>query len=146
MSISSIEENPYDKEYYFYHLELLQAFVTQIKDLPPFSLENPDETDSEFLTALNKLITHPQAADWLDQGRALLCRVVSSYPHLMPLLYRDLLWFFGGDCLHYMPDDEINLFQQLDEQREQAKQAKQAKQGQQAFSYAEARAKIMRMH
>lgn len=140
MSISSIEENPCDKEYYFYHLELLQAFVTQIKDLPPFSLENPDETDCEFLTALNKLITHPQAADWLDQGQALLCRVVGSYPHLMPLLYRDLLWFFGGDCLHYMPDDEINLFQQLDEQREQAKR------DQQAFSYAEARAKIMRMH
>ncbi|MFC3115084.1 PA2817 family protein [Cellvibrio fontiphilus] len=140
MSISSIEENPYDKEYYFYHLELLQAFVTQIKELPPFSLENPDETNSEFLTALNKLTTHTQAADWLDQGQALLCRVVSNYPHLMPLLYRDLLWFFGGDCLHYMPDDEINLFQQLDEQREQAKQ------GQQAFSYAEARAKIMRMH
>nr|WP_324259559.1 PA2817 family protein [Cellvibrio fontiphilus] len=140
MSISSIEENPYDKEYYFYHLKLLQAFVTQIKQLPPFNLENPDETDSEFLIALNKLITHPQTADWLDQGQTLLCRVVSSYPHIMPLLYRDLLWFFGGDCLHYMPDDEINLFQQLDEQREQAKR------GQQTFSYAEARAKIMRMH
>jgi hypothetical protein len=33
---------------------------------------------------------------------------------------RDLLWFFGGDCLHYMPDEEIGLFQELDERRHQA--------------------------
>lgn len=69
-----------------------------------------------------------------------MCRVVGSYPHLMPLLYRDLLWFFGGDCLHYMPDEEIAVFQHLDEQREDAKQQ------QVAFSYKEARAKSMGMH
>jgi hypothetical protein len=27
------------------------------------------------------------------------------------------LWFFGGDCLHFMPDEEIQLYQQLDERR-----------------------------
>ena len=69
-----------------------------------------------------------------------MCRVVGSYPHLMPLLYRDLLWFFGGDCLHFMPDEEIAVFQRLDEQREEAKEQ------QAPFSYREARAKTMGMH
>jgi len=35
---------------------------------------------------------------------------------------RDLLWFFGGDCLHFMPDDEIAVFQQLEERRYEAEQ------------------------
>ena len=30
---------------------------------------------------------------------------------------RDLLWFFGGDCLHFMPDDEIEMYQALEERR-----------------------------
>ena len=34
--------------------------------------------------------------------------------HLIP---RDLLWYFGGDCLHFMPDDEIAQYQLLDEHR-----------------------------
>jgi len=35
---------------------------------------------------------------------------------------RDLLWFFGGDCLHYMPDEELQMFQALDERRYEAAQ------------------------
>ena len=33
-----------------------------------------------------------------------------------------LLWFFGGDCLHFMPDEEIDLFQRLDERRYEAEE------------------------
>ncbi|MFP3526579.1 PA2817 family protein, partial [Pantoea sp. SIMBA_072] len=39
--------------------------------------------------------------------------------HLVP---RDLLWFFGGDCLHFMPDSELDLYQQLEELRYEAEQ------------------------
>lgn len=140
MSISSFEENQYDKEYYIYHLDLLNAFIAQIKSLPPFNLEEANEEDTEFLAALDELANQPQSFHWLDKGQTLICRIVSAYPHLMPLLYRDLLWFFGGDCLHYMPDEEINLFQQLDELRENAKKE------QQIFDYKETRAKLMGMH
>lgn len=140
MSISSFEENQYDKEYYIYHLDLLNAFIAQIKPLPPFNLEEASADDAEFLAALNELASNPQSLEWLDKGQALMCRVVGSYPHLMPLLYRDLLWFFGGDCLHYMPDEEISVFQQLDELREIAKSERQI------FDYKEARAKLMGMH
>ncbi|WP_231591612.1 PA2817 family protein [Cellvibrio sp. pealriver] len=140
MSISSSEPSIYDKEYYTYHLELLTAFSTQIQQLPPFNTEFSSEDDQEFLAALELLLKQPQGTGFLEQGQVLMCRVVGSYPHLMPLLYRDLLWFFGGDCLHYMPDEEIAVFQRLDEQREDAKQQNTP------FSYKEARAKSMGMH
>lgn len=140
MSISSSEQSIYDQEYYTYHLELLTAFSAQIQPLPPFNAEFPSEDDQEFLAALAQLLQQPQDVSFLEQGQVLMCRVVGSYPHLMPLLYRDLLWFFGGDCLHFMPDEEIAVFQRLDEQREDAKQQ------QVPFSYKEARAKSMGMH
>jgi hypothetical protein len=140
MSISSSEPSIYDQEYYTYHLELLAAFSAQIQQLPPFNTEFPSEDDQEFLIALAQLQQQPKDVDFLEQGQLLMCRVVGSYPHLMPLLYRDLLWFFGGDCLHYMPDEEISVFQRLDEQREEAKQQHVP------FSYREARAKSMGMH
>ena len=140
MSISSSEQSIYDQEYYTYHLELLAAFSAQIQQLPPFDTENSSEDDQEFLAALAQLQQQPQELDFLEQGQALMCKIVGSYPHLMPLLYRDLLWFFGGDCLHFMPDEEIAVFQRLDEQREDAKQQ------QIPFSYKEARAKSMGLH
>ena len=140
MSISSTEQSTYEQEYYTHNLELLTSFHTQIEQLPPFNLEHPHEDDQQFINALALLLQHPHAIDFLEQGQILMCRVVGSYPHLMPLLYRDLLWFFGGDCLHYMPDNEIATFQQLDEEREEAKLL------QRPFSYKEARARMMGMH
>ena len=140
MSISSSEQSIYDQEYYTYHLELLAAFSAQIKQLPPFNTDFPTEDDLEFLAALTQLQQQSHEPSFLEQGQTLMCRVVGSYPHLMPLLYRDLLWFFGGDCLHFMPDEEIAVFQRLDEQREEAKEQ------QAPFSYKEARAKTMGMH
>jgi hypothetical protein len=140
MSISNSNQSIYDKEYYIYHLELLAAFSAQIKPLPPFNSELSNEDDQEFLIALAELQNQPQGINFLEQGQMLMCRIVGSYPHLMPLLYRDLLWFFGGDCLHFMPDEEIAVFQRLDEQREEAKEQ------QVPFSYKEARAKSMGMH
>lgn len=140
MSISSSEQSIYDQEYYTYHLELLAAFSAQIQSLPPFNTEHQSEDNQEFLAALAELLQPPQGINFLEQGQVLMCRVVGSYPHLMPLLYRDLLWFFGGDCLHFMPDEEIIVFQRLDEQREEAKEQ------QAPFSYKEARAKSMGMH
>lgn len=140
MSISSSEQSIYDQEYYTYHLELLAAFSAQVQQLPPFNDEPSSEDDQEFIAALTQLQQQSKDSTFLEQGQMLMCRVVGTYPQLMPLLHRDLLWFFGGDCLHYMPDEEIAVFQRLDEQREEAKQL------QAPFSYKEARAKSMGMH
>jgi len=131
--------NDYDKTYYEFHMRLLQAFITQAKEQPPFHLEDCAQEDRDFFLALAEL-PNSGGSDLLIQGQYLFCRVVAAYPHLMPLVPRDLLWFFGGDCLHYMPDEEIRVFQELDEQRQQANETRQP------FSYENARLKTLGLH
>ena len=131
--------NDLDRAYFEFHLGLLTAFIEQVKVQPPFCLEDCNQDDQDFLLALSQLPTCG-GSDLLIQGQLLLCRIVAGYPHLMPLVPRDLMWFFGGDCLHYMPDEEIRIFQQLDELRENAKASNEP------FSYANARLSTMGLH
>ena len=55
--------------------------------------------------------------DLYGDGPALVSRLFTTFPDFAPAFPRDLLWFLAGDCLHFMPDEEIQLFQQLEEQR-----------------------------
>ncbi|RYY75976.1 MAG: dehydrogenase [Gammaproteobacteria bacterium] len=128
-----------DTAYSDFHLNLLNTFIEQIKDQPPFCLENCDQDDQEFLNELDQL-PKVGGSELLIQGQQLFCRIVAGYPHLMPLVPRDLLWFFGGDCLHYMPDEEISVFQKLDELRQSAKDSNET------FSYEKARLSTMGLH
>jgi hypothetical protein len=106
-------------QYLKHHVDLLQAFSDSAQQATPFTqpdLNNEDE--SAFIATLKKLCEMPEYNDDMNEkGQWLVSRVVSAYSHLMPLLNRDLLWFFGGNCLHYMPDDEISFYQQLEELR-----------------------------
>lgn len=129
----------YDKAYLEFHLRLLNAFLERVKEQPPFCLETCEQEDQDFFRDLTEL-SHSGGGDLLIQGQQLFCRIVAAYPHLMPLVPRDLLWFFGGDCLHYMPDEEIRIFQQLDELRQSAIEANEP------FSYENARLKTMGLH
>ena len=55
--------------------------------------------------------------DLYTEGPTLVTRLFTTHPDFAPTFPRELLWFFGGECLHFMPDDEIELHQQLDELR-----------------------------
>ena len=77
--------------------------------------------------------------DIYGRGSELSQVLFNNFPDMAPLLPRQLLWFFGGDCLHFMPDEEISQFQQLDEEREQA-----AAEGN-VYDLAEARAKLLNL-
>ncbi|MDO3380572.1 PA2817 family protein [Gilvimarinus algae] len=98
---------------------LLAQFIHAVQQQPPFIL---DECDEESLHYLEQLESLPGTTgnEYAELGQAVVCRTIAAFPHLVPLLPRDLLWHFGGDCLHYMPDDEIDKFQQLDERLHQA--------------------------
>jgi hypothetical protein len=133
----TIKDN--DKAYYDFQISLLTAFIEQVKAQPPFCLENANQEDQDFFLDLTEL-PNIGGAGLLIQGQQLFCRIVATYPHLMPIVPRDLLWFFGGDCLHYMPDEEIRIFQQLDEMRESAKEAHES------FSYEKARLSSLGLH
>src|SRR5690606_12758550 len=83
-----------------------------------------DDSHALFLERYDELQEQlreePVASQYL--GQELICQIFQRYPQIAHLVPRDLLWFFAGDCLHYMPDEEITLFQELDERRYQAEQ------------------------
>lgn len=84
----------------------------------------PEENHALFVERFEELMSElprdPEASLYL--GQDLISQVFHRYPQIAHLVPRDLLWFFGGDCLHFMPDEEITLFQRLDERRFEAEE------------------------
>ncbi len=78
----------------------------------------PDDSLRELAASFIRL--GEQDSDLYADAPALVSRLFTTYPDFAPTFPRDLLWFLGGECLHYMPDEEISLFQQLEEQRSEA--------------------------
>lgn len=79
----------------------------------------PDDTHGLFLERFDELVEElprdPEGSRYL--GQDLLSQIFHRYPQIAHLVPRDLLWFFGGDCLHFMPDEEIEMYQELEERR-----------------------------
>lgn len=104
-----------------YHLQLLQHLRTILAALGEAE-QVPEESHALFLERFDELLAElprdPLQSQYL--GQDLMCQVIQRYPQIAHLVPRDLLWFFGGDCLHFMPDDELELYQQLEERRYQA--------------------------
>ena len=84
----------------------------------------PEESHSLFLERFDELRAllpiDPIESQYL--GQDILTQVISRYPQIAHLIPRDLLWFFAGDCLHYLSDEEIDLYQALEERRYEAEQ------------------------
>ena len=74
-----------------------------------------------------------------EEAPALVERLFVTYPDFAPLFPRDLLWFLGGSCLHFLTDDEIRIYQELDTMRSDA-----AQQGA-TLDLIEARAKLLKL-
>lgn len=83
-----------------------------------------DDSHALFLERYDELLAElprdPVSSQYL--GQDLISQVFHRYPQIAHLVPRDLLWFFGGDCLHFMPDKEITLYQALDERRFEAEE------------------------
>ena len=77
----------------------------------------PDLLGEEILQQLREIIElfsqHTDAA--YEQGQQWLSRIFTHLPQFAPAIERKLLWYFGGECLHFLTDDEILMFQQEDE-------------------------------
>ena len=71
----------------------------------------PEESHLLFLERFDELRAllpiDPIESQYL--GQDMMSQVILRYPQIAHLVPRDLLWFFGGDCLHFMPDDELDL-------------------------------------
>jgi hypothetical protein len=108
-------------DYQGYHRQLLTQLLQTVETTPPFAGKSFSSQDHEFLTRLKSLVSaiHINEA-FFSEGQALLCQIVASYPHLTPAVSRDLLWYFSGDCMHFLTDEEIDKYSQLDELRYEA--------------------------
>jgi len=102
-----------DEQYLQHCAELLASFsqelVTRTEHLP--------EEDSLRELAASFQAVADSGKDLYTEGANLVVRLFTTYPDFAPTLPRELLWFFGGDCLHFMPDEEIGQYQQLEEMR-----------------------------
>jgi len=100
-----------------YHLQLLHHLRTILE-----ADQVPEESHALFLERFDELLTllpqDPLESQYL--GQDLICQVIQRYPQIAHLVPRDLLWFFAGDCLHFMPDEELELYQALEERRHEA--------------------------
>jgi len=98
-------------------LILLKDFLGFLQQGFPFNQDPMPSDEQSFVDQLQHLIADmedqaPQAAfngqDWLN-------RLFRNFPTLAPHLGREVLWYFGGDALHFMPDEEIAKFQLLED-------------------------------
>ena len=110
--------------YQIHHLNFLKIAYNNFINREPFTSDRIAEEDVQFIEEFKSLInnfeeskegTHLKGEDFLDKA-------FRRYPELAHLIARDLLWFFGGNNLHNMTDDELQKFQQLDEMRFEAEE------------------------
>ena len=105
-----------DQEYLEYCLGLLADFAENLGR----HAENLPEEDPLRALAAEFAGLAGGDGDLYGEGASLVSRLFTGFPDVAPLLPRDLLWFFGGECLHFMPDAEIEAYQRLEQQRLQA--------------------------
>lgn len=103
------------------HVRLILAALTESENLSV-------EEHTLFLERFDELtqLLREDEEDSQYLGQELISQIFFRYPQIAHLVPRELLWFFGGDCLHFMPDEEIALFQQLEDMQYQAESAGEA--------------------
>lgn len=124
-----------DDERYLEHCrsllaEFSQTLVTRTRQLPE------DHPLRELADAFKSLASSDEI---YTLGPDLVARLFDTHTDFAPTFPRELLWFFGGDCLHYMADEEIAQCQKLDELRLAA-----ALRGE-SFDWRESRAKLLNL-
>lgn len=104
---------------YLQHALTLMAHLRQILAALSEVEQIPDEDHILFIERFDELLADlpRQTEAAMSTGQEIMVQIFHRYPQIAHLIPRDLLWFFAGDCLHYMPDEEIALYQELDERR-----------------------------
>lgn len=103
-----------------YQQTLVNELINILKQIEPFHSLLSEDTQShpalDYLNALQALANQPNRDEaFYEQGQNLMCQLVTHYPQATHLAHRDLFWYFAGECLHYLSDEEITAYQQMEE-------------------------------
>jgi len=98
-------------------LILLTDFSQTLEQSAPFNSDPLGEDEASFMDHLQRIVEGLKSSDEsiIFEGQSWLTRLFRNYPVFAPHLGREVLWFFGGEALHFMPDEEIEKFQRLDD-------------------------------
>jgi hypothetical protein len=125
-----------DEQYLLHCRELFLGFAETLSRRT--EALDPEDTLRTLAGDFQRL-AEQAAADLYCEIGPLVDRLFTTYPEFAPTFPRELLWFAGGDCLHFMPDEEIGLYQELDEKRAEAAA------GGEILDLAAARAKLLKL-
>ena len=82
----------------------------------------PDDSHALFLERFDEMMlalpVDPIESQYL--GQDIMCQVIERYPQIAHLVPRDLLWYFGGACFNFLSDEELDMYQALEERRHEA--------------------------
>lgn len=121
-----------------FHAEQMALFDAFNKRLQAYAAAPEGEGFSELAQQCAALAAEP--GQIMDEAPALIYRMLTIAPQFAQEFPRDLLWYLGQECLHFMPDEEIERFTLLDEQRRAADGAGQH------FNWSEACAMMRSLH
>ncbi|QJD71321.1 PA2817 family protein [Marinobacterium sp. LSUCC0821] len=112
-------------DFHQFHLNLLKIGYNNLIKQPMFhDDEEYSDTAEELLSLYRDTVeayeSHTDEA--YELGQRLMTRIVGTFPQFLPLISRDLLWLFGGDCIAYLSDEEIDQYTALDEARYEQEQ------------------------
>jgi hypothetical protein len=105
------------------HPPRLQTALADLRTLHRATLASPEfaeprgEIQERLLARFEQLLEalEQHSTDYEYLGRELLSTLQAQFPDIWPLVDRHLLWFFGGDCLHFLTEEEIAEFQARDD-------------------------------
>ena len=101
-------------------LDLLRSILVAVGDAEQI----PEESHALFMTRFDELksdlLTDPVNSQYL--GQDIMCQVIERYPQIAHLVPRDLLWFFGGACFNFLSDEELDMYEALEERRYESEQ------------------------
>ena len=84
----------------------------------------PDDSHALFLERFDEMMlalpVDPIESQYL--GQDIMCQVIERYPQIAHLVPRDLLWYFGGACFNFLSDEELDMYEALEERRHEAEQ------------------------
>lgn len=84
----------------------------------------PEESHALFLERFDELRAllpiDPIESQYL--GQDMMSQVILRYPQIAHLVPRDLLWFFGGSCFNFLADEELDMYEALEERRFEAEE------------------------